>query len=61
MGHLEKSHRVSHTESKSVQVVALSLSPPPLKTLPKLQHPWIKLVPKTSRTTPAINPVRPVP
>jgi hypothetical protein len=59
--HLEKSHRVNQTESISVQVVVLSLSPPPLKTLPTLQRPWITEVPKTSGTTPAGNPVGPVP
>jgi hypothetical protein len=53
VAHLEKSHRVSQTESISVRAVALSLSPPPLKTLPKLQRPWITEVPKTSGTTPA--------
>jgi hypothetical protein len=61
MAHLEKSHRVSQTESKSVRAVALSLSPPPLKTISKLKHPWIKLVRNTSRTTLARKSVGPVP
>jgi hypothetical protein len=33
LAHLEKSHRACQTESKSIQAVALSLSPPPLKKL----------------------------
>jgi hypothetical protein len=47
MAHLEKSHRVSQTESISVRAIALSLSPLPLKTLWKLQRPWITEVPNT--------------
>jgi hypothetical protein len=61
MEHLEKSHRVIQTESILVQVVALSVSPPPLKTLSKLQHPWITEVPKTLGTTPTGNSVGFVP
>ena len=61
MAHLEKYHRVRQTKSILVQAVALSLSPPPLKTLLKLQHPWIKLLPKTSETTPARKMVGPIP
>jgi hypothetical protein len=41
MVHLEKSHRVSQTESITVQVVDLSLFPSPLKILLTLLCPWI--------------------
>jgi hypothetical protein len=47
MAHLEKPHRVNQTKSILVQVVELSLSPLPLKTLLTLQCPWITEVPKT--------------
>jgi hypothetical protein len=61
VGHLEKSHRVSQTESISIQVVFLSVSIPPLKTILTLQGPWITEVPKTSGTTPEGNLVAPGP
>jgi hypothetical protein len=59
--HLEKFHRVNYTESILVRAIVLSLSPPPMKTLPTLQCPWITEVPKTSGTTLAGNLMGPIP
>jgi hypothetical protein len=61
MAHLKKYHIVIQTKSISVQAIVLSLSPPPLKTLLKLQCPWITEVTKTLGTTLIEKMVGPVP